>query len=97
MNKTRVDDMLIEMIKPKIEEIEQKAIDEIDKLSIEDSFYKEKLTILKVYIQLALLQLENEAMNEKYKSYKKEFEYYYALAKNSNKPSNLKTATINRS
>lgn len=75
---------------------ETKAINEVEKLNISDIFYKEKLVIAKVYIELSLMQLENDGMSAKYKGYSKEYERYVALSKSNSSPSNVYSMPIMR-
>jgi len=91
------DDFLVSSIESDtLDSEENKAIEEVDKLTIEDDFYKEKLVIAKVYIALALLQLENEGMKAKYDSYSKEFKSYFSLAKSKSSASNISAMPIMR-
>jgi len=79
-----------------LDDKEAKAIIEVGKLNITDTFYIEKLVVAKVYITLALAQLENEGMEAKYRGYSKEFNNYLSLAKTNSSPSNLSTMPIRR-
>jgi len=75
---------------------EAKAISEVDKLSVTDAFYVEKLVFTKVYISLSLMQLENDGMEAKYKSYSKEYKNYLSLAKSKSSASNISIMPIMR-
>jgi len=79
-----------------LEKKEQDAIIEINKLGITDEFYAEKLVKSRVYMLLALNQLENEEMREKYRFYEKEFNRYFNIAKNKNAFTNIGNIPINR-
>jgi len=75
---------------------ESKAIDEVGKLNISDTFYIEKLVKTKVYIKLSLNQLENEGMPERYKAYKKEYDEYISLALNNSSNISISSVQIAR-
>jgi len=80
-----------------IEKIETKSYIEIfEKYGISDSFYLEKLTKAKVYMELAKMNLEAEGMRDKYEVYKNEFDFYFRLAKNENKITTLKNISVQR-
>ena len=79
-----------------LEKKEQDAIIEVNKLGITDEFYKEKLVKSRVYMLLALNQLENEEMREKYRFYEREFNRYFNIAKNKNAFTNIGNIPINR-
>jgi hypothetical protein len=57
-----------------IDRIELEAIDEVDKLKIEDSDFKKRLVMSRAYMKMALLQLENDGMKDKYNAYKAEYQ-----------------------
>ena len=75
---------------------ELKAIEEVEKVGISDAFYKEKAVVSKVYIELSLMQLENDGMNDKYKAYKEKYKEYISLAKNNSSSANVSTMPIAR-
>lgn len=79
-----------------LDNAELKAINEVKKLNISDVFYKEKLIVSKVYSELALIQLENDGMELKYKSYIKEFDRYISLSKTNSSTSNISSMPISR-
>ena len=79
-----------------LDNAENKAIEEVEKLGITDIFYKEKAVVAKVYVELSLSQLENDGMDAKYKAYKDKFKEYVALAKNNSSSSNISTIKIAR-
>jgi len=61
-----------------IEKIENNAFIEInEKFGITDSFYLEKLTIAKVYMELCRRNLEANGMKDKYDIYKNDFDFYF--------------------
>ena len=64
----------------KLDNIEAKAIDEVNKLNINDEFYFEKLVVSKVYMELCKEQFEDESIQKKYTIYKEEFNRYKTLA-----------------
>ena len=78
------DTFLVEDIN-NLDDIETKTITEIEKIyNGNDTFVKEQLIITRVYMIVAKENLEGEGYKEKYDLYKKEFEYYRALAGNQN-------------
>jgi len=66
-----------------LEEIEDSAIEEVNKLGINDDFYFEKMVTSKVYMELCKEQFEDEGVRKKYEVYKNEFDRYYALSQKS--------------
>ena len=79
-----------------IDDAELKAIEEVTKLNITDTFYIEKAVIAKVYMILATVQLDNEGMSDRLKAYSNEFKHYTSLAKNNSSSSNVSTMPIAR-
>lgn len=79
-----------------IDNAENAAISEVEKIGITDAFYKEKAVVSKVYVTLSTLQLENEGMNEKRKAYLDEFKNYISLAKTKSSTSNISTMPLAR-
>jgi len=68
-----------------IEKIENNVFIEInEKLGITDSFYLEKLTIAKVYMELCRRNLEANGMKDKYDIYKNDFDFYFKSATKTN-------------
>jgi len=74
---------------------EAKAIEEVQKLNIADPLYVEEMVKARVYATLAMRQLENDGMGDKYAAYNKEFDRLYRLAVNSS-PSNLGVVPLAR-
>jgi hypothetical protein len=57
-----------------IDRIELEAIEEVDNLKIENSDFKKRLIINRAYMKMALLQMENDEMKDKYNAYKAEYQ-----------------------
>lgn len=91
------DSFIVDSVDPvEIDNAEEKAIQEVEKIGITDLFYKEKAVVAKVYITLATLQLENDGMSEKRKAYERDFKHYVSLSKSNSSTSNISTIPIAR-
>lgn len=64
----------------KLQEIENDSIAEAEKMNIDDEFYKEKIIVYGVYIQIALKNLEAAGMREKLDAYTKKRNEYISIA-----------------
>ncbi|WP_041353984.1 hypothetical protein [Nitratiruptor sp. SB155-2] len=78
-----------------LQSLEDKAIQEADKLGITDELYKEQLVKAKVYTQIAIRHIEADGMKEKYEAYKVQLDETYKKAK-TNSPSNISSMSIAR-
>ena len=56
-----------------LEKYENEAIKFVDKLQIEDTDYKERLVVSRVYMLASAAQLENDGFKDKYTIYEKEY------------------------
>ncbi|WP_281950272.1 hypothetical protein [Nitrosophilus kaiyonis] len=78
-----------------LQDLEDKAINEANKLNIIDELYKEEFVKAKVYIEIAIRHIEADGMKEKYDVYKNQLNEIYKKAK-TNSPSNISSINITR-
>ncbi len=94
---TYEDSFLTKRVKAdELEELESNAIIEADKIGIDDSFYKEKYVVSKVYVEIAKRHIEADGMDKKLEVYKQEMEKYYQLFKSNSAKKPFASIVINR-
>jgi len=76
--------------------IEEKAIEEAEKIGIDDTFYKEKYVVAKAYVEIAKRHIEADGMSKKMDVYRTEMEKYYQLFKNNSAKKPFASLTIER-
>ena len=101
MRYTYLDDFLINPLigTDKLEKFEQESIDEVERMGIDDEYYKKQLIIYGTYKRVAanLLEAEGEAMKEKLQYYTKEWDNVYKRYKGSKGTTNsVYSIKINR-
>jgi len=78
-----------------LQELENKYIEEAEKLNITDPFYKQEFVVARVYAEIAMLNIEGEGMQDKFNVYKQKADEVFELAK-TNSLAKIKTIEIGR-
>ena len=90
------DDFVINSINPLVlADKEEEAILEVDGIGTFEEPYRGKLVKALVYMTLAIMQLEAEGMNEKYKAYSNEFKRVLNTAQTTS-PANVSNIPVGR-